>query len=369
MDYKRMFNDKKIHMNLNIIEEFKNNFKKQLKCNEFILDQIFECVKDLYLYFEDDIDIIPKEDDPYNYYIFAGNQKGYSLLEFLLNRVVQNIEEIHYNIYTSNSYDLYHKLLEINEDRYEKIKGRYSKKTIEMFLKKSIYHETIHAIQSNPISIGDKNEFIITPNSFSEVEQKQAFYKKLKIYSQLGIKTNSVTFEELMNIGGHINPRNCSESINEYRAINEALVETLANELSGLRKYVEMLNMDEKVLFYELSRDGQLALLLSNNENGYKYNSHFTRLLLNLTGRKNFFFELFTQRNDMFLNLKERGLIGEKFEESLNADFISTEKNNNVDNYFEILNKYFYLYEESDLDNIENWLPLVVNNDIKSNKR
>ncbi len=366
MNVKEMLNDKK---NLNIILRFKEVYKQEIKGNSFVVDQIFECIKDLYLFFKDEIDIIPKEDDPYNYFIFAGNENGYSLLEFLLNRVAQNIEKIDYSIYCSNSYDLYHKLLNINESRYENVKEKYSKKTIEMFLKKSIYHETIHAIQSNPISIGDKNEFIIAPKSISEAEQKQEFYKKLKIYNQLGIKTNNVTFEELINIGGHYNFKTCSQSINKYRAINEAFVEMLANELSGLRKYVEKLNMDEKVLFYELSMDRQLALLLPNKENEYKYNSHFAELLLNLAGRKNFFFELFTQRNDMFSDLKERGLTGEEFEENLNTDFISTEENNYVDNYFQILNKYYYLCEEANLDNNENWAPLILDENIKNHKK
>ena len=353
---------------LYIIESIKMIFKKQLKADDFIIDQIFECINDLYLYFKDDIDIIPKDDDPYNYYIFAGNQEGYSLLEFLLNRVTQNIEKISYSIYSSNSYDLYHKTLEINKNRYENVKEKYSKATIEMFLKKSIYHETIHAIQSNPILIGDKNEFIITAKSSSESEQKQDFYKRLKIYNILGIKTNNVSLEELMNTGGHINPRTCSDSIKEYRSINEALVEMLANELSGLRKYVETLDTDEKDLFYELSSDKELALLISNPENGYKYSSHFAKLLLDLTGRKNFFFELFTQRKDMFLNLQKRGLIEDNFKKNLNDDFMSIEGNNNVDNYFQIINKYFYLWETLDSDDIDNWLPLTLDSDIKSNK-
>lgn len=366
MNYEKQLNDRK---NLDIIIEFKKIFKQELKCDDFIVDLIFECVKDLYLYFEKDVDFISKEDDPYNYYIFSGNQKGYSLLEFLLNRVAQNIEEINCGIYSSNQYDLYHKSMGIDVNRYNGVKEKYSELILAMFLKKSVYHETIHAIQSNPISTDDKNEFIKIPNHQSESEQKLEFYEKLNKYNHLGIKMNDVTLEELMNSGWHINPRTTGDSINEYRAINEAFVEMLANELSGLRQYVEKLNIDEQILFYEVSSDGQLALLISNTENGYKYNSHFARLLLNLVGRKNFFFELFTQRNDLFLNLQERGLVGENFENNLNADFKSNEESNDVDKYCEIITKYFYLYEELDLNTFEKWLPLVLGEDIKNNRR
>lgn len=355
---------------LKIIEECKNIFKKEIECDDLIADLIFDCVKDLLLYFNESINFISKEDDPYNYYVFKGTQKGYTLLEFLLNRVIQNISKIIYGIYSSNEYDLYHKQININKKRYEGVEGKYSKSIIAMFLKKSVYHETIHAIQSNPISIEDKNEFIIIPSDESETEQKLIFTGRLEKYKKLNIKTNDISLNELKNVGCHENPRTCSETINEYRAINEAFVEMLANELSGLRKYIEKLNIDERISFYEQSRDGKIALLLSNIENAYKYNSHFARLLLGLVGRKKFFLELFTQRNDLFLDLQKRKLVGGDFQEELNALFMSTEEINGIDNYIQLLNKYFYLFEELDSNIYESWLPIIIGEEkIRSNKK
>lgn len=247
---------------LKTIEEFKKIFKYEFDCDGLIIDLIIECIKNLFLYFNESINFITKEDDSYNYYVFRGTQKGYTLLEFLLNRVLQNIEIIAYSVYSSNEYDLYHKKIGINIKRYEGLESKYSKKTIAMFLKKTVYHEMIHAIQSNPISFGDKNEFIKSANKKSEIEQKMFYFNRLEKYKELNIKINEISLNELMNVGCHTNPITSSDSINEYRAINEALVEMLANELSGLRKYVEELNINERIYFYEQSCDKQLALLI-----------------------------------------------------------------------------------------------------------
>ena len=345
---------------LKIIEAFKKIFRQEIDCDDLILDLIIECIKDLFLYFNGSIDSITKEDDPYEYYVFSGTQKGYTLLEFLLNRVLQNIEIIAHGVYSSNEYDLYHKEISINMKRYEGLENKYSKKTIAMFLKKSVYHETIHAIQSNPISFGDKNEFIKSANKKSEIEQKKFYFNRLEKYKKLNIKINEISLNELMNAECHTAPIACHESVNEYRVINEALVEMLANELSGLRQYVEELNINERIYFYEQSCDKQLALLLSDIENGYKYNSHFARLLLYLVGRKKFFLELFTQRKDLFLDLQKRKLVGDNFEEVLRNQFASTEGIYSIDNYLQFLTKYFYLYEELNTNDCENWLPLML---------
>ena len=185
-------------------------------------------------------------------------------MEFLLNRVLQNIENIVYSVYSSNEYSLYHKEIGINKNRYKGLDYKYSLKTITMFLKKSVYHETIHAIQSNPISLDNKNEFIISANKKTEIKQKMIYFERLKKYKMLNIKTNEISLNELINAGCHTNPITCSDSINEHTSINEAFVEMLASELSGLNKYVVELNINEKIFFYETSSDGQIALLIPN---------------------------------------------------------------------------------------------------------
>lgn len=183
-----------------------------------------------------------------------------------------------------------------------------------MFLKKTVYHETIHAIQSNPISFGDKNEFIKSANKKSEIEQKMFYFNRLEKYKEL--------------------------------------------------------NINERIYFYEQSCDKQLALLIPNIENGYKYNSHFARLLLYLVGRKNIFLELFTQRDDLFLDLQKRKLVGDDFKELLNDQFASTEEIYSIDNYLQFLTKYFYLYEELNTNDYENWLPLILEEEKwKSNQK
>ena len=61
---------------LKTIEEFKKIFKYEFDCDGLIIDLIIECIKNLFLYFNESINFITKEDDSYNYYVFRGTQKG-----------------------------------------------------------------------------------------------------------------------------------------------------------------------------------------------------------------------------------------------------------------------------------------------------
>ena len=72
----------------------------------------------------------------------------------------------------------------------------------------------------------------------------------------------------------------------------------------------------------------------------------------------------------MFSELINRELVENDFEEILNKQFLSTEKNYAIDNYIQFLNKYFYLYEELNSNEYDNWLPLAFEEkECKGNKK
>lgn len=92
----------RIRKEIQIIDKFKLIFKQDIKCDDYIIEVIFDCVKDLYIFFCKEIDFISKEDDQYNFYLLKSNNNGYPLLEFLLNRVCQNIEQVKANVVKTN---------------------------------------------------------------------------------------------------------------------------------------------------------------------------------------------------------------------------------------------------------------------------
>ena len=80
--------------------------------------------------------------------------------------------------------------------------------------------------------------------------------------------------------------------------------------------------------------------------------------------------ELFTQRDALFLDLQKRKLVGDDFKELLNDQFASNEEIYSIDNYLQFLTKYFYLYEELNTNDYENWLPLILEEEKwKSNQK
>ena len=130
------------------VEFFKSKFKQNLKCNEEkskIVDGMFQTLINLYLYFKDEVPYVSVKDDNYPYYMITPSNGKYELLDYLLNKMVQNVEIINTNV-PGNGYIPGWKTLEICLNRYNNVTGEYTQTEIQLLKNKSIAHETIHAL-------------------------------------------------------------------------------------------------------------------------------------------------------------------------------------------------------------------------------
>ena len=118
------------------------NKDKDERINE-VIDGIFYNVECNYRNYQTYVKYVSVEQEPYQYHILQPIDGRYSLLDFLINRAITNIDAIELggqNGYTN------HKMLMINTLRYDGFIGKYSEGFIKKSKLKSILHESGHAI-------------------------------------------------------------------------------------------------------------------------------------------------------------------------------------------------------------------------------
>lgn len=89
------------------IEDFKNIFRMTVNFNNDelinkVVDDLFKNVECIYEEYKDEISYVPVEQETYKYHILQPVNGKYSLLDFLLNRAISNIDRIY--ITDENSY-------------------------------------------------------------------------------------------------------------------------------------------------------------------------------------------------------------------------------------------------------------------------
>jgi len=168
MDYITKINDFK--QVLNEIVNPENNKDK----NE-VIDALFDNVKKNYEEYKDVVWGIPAYCEPYEYHILQPVAGSYSLLDFLINRAVSNLEKISLEHGSGNGYDNHFNLI-IDLDRYNRIASTRSSDVINAQYKKSKYHETLHALHSK--FINEKGCFCSNSDSYFR-KKVQYFHDKL----------------------------------------------------------------------------------------------------------------------------------------------------------------------------------------------
>ena len=163
------------------INDFKQVYKELMNVNNNlmvndIIDALFFNVECYYLEFKDVINTIATNDETYKYHILQPVNGEYSLLDFLINRAITNIETI---VLDENAFDKA-KLLHIDPKRYDRYKEQYDYDS--QFLKlqqlKSYLHETSHAMHG----FDTLNDNKIHRGRFSEstlLERVNYFYNRL----------------------------------------------------------------------------------------------------------------------------------------------------------------------------------------------
>lgn len=134
-----------------LCEQFVNREHDSTKSK--VIDALFTNVERFYLEFKDEITSIPAREETYEFHLLQPVNGRYSLLDFLINRAITNVENI--EICGENAYDNAREIY-IQADRYKKYEGKYSKEYLEKQQLKTYLHETSHAIKGVDFSKSGK---------------------------------------------------------------------------------------------------------------------------------------------------------------------------------------------------------------------
>lgn len=353
------------------IEDFKEVFRMTVNPTNDedinkVVDDLFKNVEYNYEEYKDEVPYISVNQETYKYHILQPVNGKYSLLDFLLNRAISNVDVISIN----NDNHFVNKGLSIDKNRYEGNRSSYSDDFIKKQYQKSRMHETGHAIHAWDVKQDDA------------IHSRVDFKKKVQLFNELlGYKyPNLLPINEIKNKlqNSDANWRGSKRAFVDPH-FDEASTEYFATKFSKL--YVDIDNY--KCNYVCQTDDKNEAVYVPNNFNGYSTGACLMFHLENLVSKRNIFQSNFFSNNnainefiikyssvlekvlkfhnedlhELFLNKKAHNL-GEKFAtvfsractETPNDPERSKKTQENIALCYEIMNKIFqqsYLQELS----------------------
>ena len=278
------------------INDFREAYKKIMNPhnNKYLnetIDALFYNVECNYEEYCATVPYVSANQEQYPFHILKPVNGQYSLLDFLLNRAISNVDCIY--PCDENAYD-HAKILLINTQRYEKERPKYSEDFINKQYHKSKLHETGHALH---IWDTTKDNSIHSRDSYFEYSNFVGFKQKLQGFEKhLCFKyPNMLHSFEIANT-----PQTAHSTINQSypfasHNIDESATEYFATKYSGLYKDTstfDAVSVNAKNKF--------LMLAVPNHFNGYAHSSHFIYHLENLVSKSAMFESMFFE-NDIAL--------------------------------------------------------------------
>jgi len=260
-----------------------------------IINALFYNVACNYEEYHSDVPYVSMSKESYKFHILKPINGQYSLLDFLLNRAISNVDGIKVepggNAYSSR------KVLFIDDKRYESVRSKYDEDFIKRQYGKSKLHETGHALQTwdtiNDVSIHSRNSIIGGYSCF------HGFFEKIKGFeSILGHKyanmlhlseiiNASQTIQSKINKGYPFNNGWVSEGATEYFAVKYA---KLYEDVKNFKWTVISCKPHEKIF----------GIFTPNPENGYAHSTKFIYHLENLVSKSAMFDSRFFESEEVF---------------------------------------------------------------------
>lgn len=317
------------------INDFKRAFKiimnpsNNKDINE-IIDALFYNVERNYEEYYSTVPYVFATKEQYKFHILKPVNGRYSLLDFLLNRAISNIDCIYPS--DENAYN-HAKILLINTKRYEKERSKYSDDFIIKQYQKSKLHESGHAlhiwdtIRDNSIHSRDTSPFY--PN-FIGFKQKLQGFERI-----LGSKySNMLHSSEVQNV-----PQAKYSSVNTsypftHHNIDEAVTEYFATKYSGLYG-----NVKDFGFYYVSNKPQNMAIVTPNHLNGYAHSSHFIYHLENLVSKPAMFESTFFESDAA---LRE---FSTKYASHIEHVWSKNSASKEMPNYTDTFSKFNYLFQ------------------------
>ena len=269
-----------------------------------VIEAIFKNVECIYEEYKDTIEYVPVEADKYKYHILQPTNGKYSLLDFLLNRILTGIQYV--SVTGDNAYMISHKILSIKPGRYEQYRGEYPDSFIEKQYLKSKLHESGHTLQT-PV-FGFEDAIYTYHKGSNENDGIHYFDEILATYNKyLGNKYPTVLKEESVKDVPRkiIDSKNLNNNYNIGHNLNleEAFTEYYAV------KYSDLINDDyypTRITNEKYEGEDVPIIFVPNNFNSYSIFSKYIFHFENLTDKATMFETRFFKTNAMFINFMNK---------------------------------------------------------------
>lgn len=297
------------------IQDFQEAYRriinpKQEKEMDDIIDALFQNVVMYYETFCKTVPFISAYQEAYDYHILQPVNGRYSLLDFLLNRAISNIDGIVPG--DKNEYNR-RKVLSIDTKRYKDVQGDYPAEFIQKQYQKSKFHETGHAL-----FIWDTKPDHATHSSSGQpgVVNFAGFWEKAKGFeAMLGQKYPNLLASK--QIAGAIQLSHTSVSKGfafGSRQREEIANEYFATKFAGL--YQEQKHFGAACI---TTKPSVMAVMVPDRFNSYSIGTRFFYHLENLVSSQAMFESLFFESDKA---LRE---FSQKFEEPITQVWESKE--------------------------------------------
>ena len=258
----------------NLAQKFYNHNNNQVRTNT--INALFENIKKYYLEYKDEVADIPIQTESYKYHLLQPQNGKYELLDFLINRAISNIENI--DIGEENAYD-HAKILQINPNRYNEYIDKIEPEIIQKMKKKSLFHETNHALQALDI-INDDDIHNGRIQSISLAEKiayaNQTLRKK---YPNL-LKPTSIKNKKTKQLSDYF-----ATPFSLGAFYSEGTAEMYATLFSGL--------YEKNMSYYPTKIYENVYIITPNYLNGYAPFCRFFYYLRNLVSKESMFSSVF----------------------------------------------------------------------------
>lgn len=178
------------------IDDFFKIFRKYINPNNNelinrVVDYVIDELIKIYLNYKDECPTVSVEDDEYLYYVIRPSNGVYSLLDYLINTVIQNLDSIELiNNKNTSSYNMLAKRIYINVNQKELLhksvfdcirKKIDRNEYLDLYFKNLLYHEIGHMLHYKIRKIDDNTVYVpIYYLSQSEFPKMKKFMSKGK---------------------------------------------------------------------------------------------------------------------------------------------------------------------------------------------
>ena len=327
------------------INDFREAYRKIMNPNNSkdineIIDMLFFNVERNYEEFYSTVPYVSTNREQYNFHILKPVNGRYSLLDFLLNRAISNVDCIF--PCDENAYD-HTKVLLINTKRYEKERSKYSEDFIKRQYQKSKIHETGHALH---VWDTKRDNNIHSRSASPRYSNFIGFKQKLQGFeSILGSKyPNMLHSFEVRNVTQTQHSSVNSSYPFANHNIDEAATEYFATKYSGLYEDTTKFGVS-----YVSTKPKIMAVCAPNHLNGYSHFSHFIYHLENLVSKPAMFESTFFESD---ISLRE---FSTKYASQIEEVWSTNSASKEMPNLTDTFSKFNYIFQTACNHNTTNF--------------